>query len=193
MTFRRTRCAHCKAKFVPERPGQIVHVECIEAWTEAQAAKREREEAKAARMAARLERATDRQRKAALKTNGQRKAEAQRAVNFWVVHVRDKDLPCISCGRFHEGVYHAGHFRSRGSAPHLALDPRNLRKQCAPCNLYLHGNLIGYRQGLVEREGEAFVAALEADNTPRHYSGDDYDRIKAEYRALTKELLKEKS
>ena len=49
MNFHRTRCAHCRQKLTPERPSQIVHVECVEAWTEAQAARRERAEAKAAR------------------------------------------------------------------------------------------------------------------------------------------------
>ena len=67
MTFRRTRCAHCCAKFTPERPSQIVHVECVEAWTEAQAAKRERAEAKAARAAAKVERTETRRRKEAIK------------------------------------------------------------------------------------------------------------------------------
>lgn len=121
---------------------------------------------------------------------GKRKAEAQAAINKWVVHVRDKDQPCISCGRYHQGMYHAGHYRSRGSAPHLALDPRNLHKQCAPCNLHLHGNLIEYRKGLIARHGEAFVLELEADQAPRHLSPDDIDAIRDEYRAKLKELRK---
>lgn len=32
MTFRRTRCAHCRAKLTPERPSQIVHAECAEPY-----------------------------------------------------------------------------------------------------------------------------------------------------------------
>lgn len=128
-----------------------------------------------------------RERRAAMKTNGQKKAEAQKAVNYWIVHVRDKDEPCISCGKFHQGAWHAGHFRSRGSAPHLALDPRNLAKQCAPCNLHLHGNLIEFRRGLVARHGISYVEELEADQTPRHYSGDDFEAIKREYRALARQ------
>jgi hypothetical protein len=193
MTFRRTRCAHCRQHFEPERQSQIVHLECVEAYVEAQVDKRARVEAKAALMAAKVERAETKRRKEAVKTNGQRKAEAQAAINRWIVHVRDAGLPCISCGRQHDGMNHAGHYRSRGSAPHMALDPRNLAKQCAPCNLYLHGNLIGYRAGLIERHGVAFVEALEADQEPRHYSGDDYDRIKCEYRELFKQATKGKA
>jgi len=136
------------------------------------------------------ERAKTVTRRAALRTKGQRKAAAQKAINWWVVHVRDKDLPCISCGRIHDGVWHAGHYRSRGSAPHLALDPRNLAKQCAPCNLYLHGNLIEYRLGLIKRHGVEFVEVLEADDAPRRYSDDELDAIAAHYRAKAKELRK---
>ena len=170
-------CAVCDTPFTPQRMGQRV--------CSPRCAMRHVREAKQA------EKAHTRARKEKLKTNGQRKAEAQRALNHWIVHVRDKDQPCISCGRYHLGLYHAGHFRSRGSAPHLALDPRNLAKQCAPCNLYLHGNLIGFRAGLIQRHGEAFVLELEADNTPRHLTGDELDAVKREYRALAREAKKE--
>lgn len=131
------------------------------------------------------------ERKEAVKTNGKRKTEAQAALNRWIVHGRDADEPCISCGRHHAGIYHAGHYRSRGSAPHLALDPRNLHKQCAPCNLYLHGNLIEYRKGLIHRYGLEYVEALESDQGVKHYSGSDYDDIKVKYRTELR-LLKEK-
>lgn len=187
MTFRRKTCPHCRSKL---EAGQRIHSQCIDGYAEAEAAKAKRKAEKQARMAAKVERATTRARKEKLKTNGQRKAEAQRAINHWIVHVRDKDEPCISCGRFHQGAWHAGHFRSRGSAPHLALDPRNLAKQCAPCNLYLHGNLIEFRRALIEKHGVAFVEQLEADQTPRNYSGDDYDEIKRKYRAMSRDAKK---
>ena len=166
-------CKHCTTPFTPVRPLQAVcSPRCAGRYVKA---------------AKKAEAVQTRERKAALKTNGQKKAEAQKAVNYWIVHVRDKDEPCISCGKFHQGAWHAGHFRSRGSAPHLALDPRNLAKQCAPCNLHLHGNLIEFRRGLVARHGLSYVEELEADQTPRHYSGDDFEEIKREYRALARQ------
>jgi hypothetical protein len=134
------------------------------------------------------ERAQFKERKAKLKTNGERKAGAQAALNRWVVHGRDVDQPCISCGRFHQGANHGGHYRSRGSAPHLALDPRNVHRQCYPCNVQLHGNLINYRLGLIARYGVEYVEALEADQEPRHHSGADYDAIRAQYVEKLKEL-----
>ncbi|WP_374520353.1 recombination protein NinG [Hydrogenophaga sp.] len=166
-------CKVCETPFSPARPLQVVcGPKCALA-----VAKDHRK----------AEKENIRKRKAAVKTNGQKKAEAQRAVNAFV-RARDANLACISCGRMHEGAWHAGHFRSRGSAPHLALDPRNIHRQCAPCNLFLHGNLIGFRAGLISRYGEDFVKELEADHYPRHYSGHDYEEIKREYRAKLKEI-----
>lgn len=186
--IRRTRCAHCKQKFVPERPSQIVHVECVEAWTEAQAAKRERAEAKAARAAAKVERAETRKRKEAIKTLADLKREAQQALNRWIVHVRDKDRPCISCGRHHQGQWHAGHYMSRGAAPQHALNPLNVHKQCAPCNTYLHGNLIAYRVRLIELIGLKAVEELEADNAPRKMTREAVIAIRDTYKKKLKEL-----
>lgn len=188
MTFRRTRCPHCKGKL---DAGQRIHPDCIDGYAEAQAAKAERTRAKTERMAAKVEKAETRRRKEKALTISQRRARAQIEVNAFV-RLRDAGLPCISCGRHHEGQWHAGHYRSRGAAVHLALDPRNIHRQCAPCNTHLHGNAIGFRAGLVERYGLEFVEALEADNTPRHYTANEIDAIRDTYRAKNKEFKKGK-
>lgn len=183
-----TRCAHCKVKFAPEERGKRLHPDCIEPWTAAFQEKQKRKAVAERKAKIRVEKAVDRKKRERLKTNGEKKSEAQVALNRWVVHGRDKDQPCISCGRFHQGANHGGHYRSRGSAPHLSLDPRNVHRQCAPCNVYLHGNLINFRIGLVKRYGLAYVEELEADQEPRHYSGADYDAIKALYVSKLKQL-----
>ena len=98
---------------------------------------------------------------------------------------------CPHCkGKLEAGQRHAGHYRSRGAAVHLALDLRNIHRQCAPCNTHLHGNAIGFRAGLIGRYGLEFVEALEADNTPRHNTAEEIDAIRAEYRAKTLALKK---
>lgn len=186
MTFRRTLCPHCRTKL---DPGQLIHPQCIAGYAEAEGAKAERKRQKQARAAARVEKAETRRRKAALMTAQDARRIAQRATNAFVL-ARDHGLPCISCGKTGEGAYHAGHYRSCGSAPHLALDLRNIHRQCAPCNLHLHGNLIEYRKGLIAHFGEEFVLALEADETPRAYKKHDYEGIAAERRAATRELKK---
>lgn len=186
MTFRRTRCPHCKGKL---EAGQRIHLDCIDGYAEAEAAKAERKQAKVQRMAVKVEKAETRRRKEKALTISQRRARAQIEVNAFV-RLRDAHLPCISCGRHHEGQWHAGHYRSRGAAVNLALDPRNIHRQCAPCNNHLHGNAIGYRAGLVTRYGLEFVEALEADNAPRHQTAQEIDAIRDTYRTKNKELKK---
>lgn len=166
-------CEVCERLFVPDRMGQVV---CRPAC----AMKKVRQE-KAE------ERAKVKTRKEKSMTRGERIARAQAAVNA-LVRARDADLPCISCGRFHDGQWHAGHYRSRGAAPHLALDMRNIHKQCQPCNTHLHGNLIGYRAGLIARFSLEYVEMLESDNGPRRLRDEEIDAIWQEAKAKLKEM-----
>lgn len=172
-----------------DKARHVLHDECKDAWIAAYRKKQDQKKAREQRAKAKVERAETRQRKEKALSPAKRRARAQVEVNAFV-RARDSHLPCISCGRFHEGQWHAGHYRSRGAAVHLALDPRNIHRQCAPCNTHLHGNAIGFRAGLVERYGLEFVEALEADNTSRHYTADEIDSIRDTYRAKTKELKK---
>ena len=86
------------------------------------------------------------------------------------IRERDKELGCISCGG---EVQQAGHYFSQGqhSALRFALPHEvayfNTNGQCIRCNMYLSGNLIKYRQGLVKRYGEEFVLRLEAEAEQR--------------------------
>lgn len=177
-------CKVCREVFTPARMGMKV---CSPACA-LSLAKSERAKAEKRRQV--LERKAIRERKERAKTRGDWQREAQAAVNAFV-RERDKDLPCISCGRFHQGQWHAGHFRSVGSAPQLRYDAdRNIWRQCAPCNTYLSGNLIEYRKGLVARIGLAAVEQLEADQAPRHYSVDDLKEIKRTFTAKRRELEK---
>lgn len=169
-------CKVCRNGFVPFKPLQAVcGLKCA-----IKKVKQDKAE----------ERAQIKTRKEKALTISQRRTRAQVEVNTYV-RLRDAHLPCISCGRLHEGQWHAGHYRSRGAAVHLALDLRNIHRQCAPCNNHLHGNAIGFRAGLIERYGLEFVEALEADNTPRHQTAGEIDAIRDAYRTKTKELKKQ--
>lgn len=112
---------------------------------------------------------------------------AQAAFNAWV-RERDKDQPCISCGRHHQGQYHAGHFRPAGSNPEIRFEPDNCHKQCAPCNSHLSGNLTAYRPALIAKIGLARVEWLEGPHEPRRYRKEDYQAIEADYKQKLKEL-----
>lgn len=164
MTFRRTTCAHCRKRFVADRPSQIVHVECAAPWAVAQAAKRERAAEKEARAAAKVERAETRRRKEAVKRLPGLIADAQVAFNAYI-RARDAGRPCICCGKPFEpekpgGSVDAGHFRSRGSAPHLRFNEDNCFAQRKNCNRPGGTTHAAFRAGAVERIGLARVEAV---------------------------------
>ena len=122
-----------------------------------------------------------------LKSKAQWAREAQTAFNEWI-RLRDADQPCISCGRHHQGQYHAGHYLSVGARPELRFEPLNVHKQCAPCNTHLSGNAVLFRKGLLVKHGVQVVEWLEGPHPLRHHSVDDYKAIKADYTAKTKAL-----
>jgi hypothetical protein len=80
------------------------------------------------------------------------------------IRERDKELGCISCGN---PVDQAGHYFSQGHYGSLRYDEMNCHGQCKKCNLFLSGNLIKYRQGLVKRYGEQKVLLLELSSEVR--------------------------
>lgn len=189
MTFRRTRCPHCKGKL---EPGQRIHPECINGYAEAQAAKAERAEAKKARAAAKVERAETRRRKEAIKTIPDLIKEAQHAFNAFI-RARDQEQPCICCGRplgdgDVGGAFDAGHYRSTGSASHLRFHEHNVHAQRKQCNRYGAGRAVDYRIGLVSRIGLAAVEALESNNSPHKWTREELIQIRDTYRAKLKAL-----
>ncbi|MFQ1023221.1 recombination protein NinG [Avibacterium paragallinarum] len=144
---------------------------------------------------AKAERAETRKRMTALKeklkTRSDWLGEAQRVFNHYI-RLRDKDLPCISCGRFHSGKYDAGHYRSVGSAPELRFHEDNCHKQCVPCNRHKSGNAIDYRINLIGRIGVARVEFLERkDHPPAKWSVDEIKEIIKTYNRKIKEIKRE--
>lgn len=189
MSFRRTRCPHCKSKL---ESGQRIHPGCIDSYADAKAAKAERAQAKAARMAAKVEKAETRRRKEAIKKLPELKAEAQAAFNAFI-RERDKHQPCICCGLplgvgAVGGYFDCGHYRSVGSAAHLRYDERNAHAQRKHCNRWGAGRAVDYRMGLIERIGLAAVEALEADSQVRKFTSNELREIRDTYKAKTKEL-----
>jgi len=86
------------------------------------------------------------------------KAKAVKVFNSYI-RERDKALGCISCttGK----VDHAGHYMNAGQHSALMFSELNTNGQCVTCNCFKHGNLIRYRQGLVNKIGETAVRELE--------------------------------
>lgn len=190
MTFRRTRCPHCKGKM---EQGVRIHPECIDAYAEAEEAKAQRKAEKQARAAAKVERAETRRRKEAIKTIPELIKEAQYAFNAYI-RARDAHQPCISCGapppdlsRLHAGR-DAGHYRSVGSASHLRFHEDNVHAQCVHCNQWGAGRAVDYRIGLVARLDLTRVEALEHNNTQHKWTRGELIAIRDHYKAKLKEM-----
>jgi hypothetical protein len=182
--FKPKKCKACAEMFKPSNSMQIVcGGTCGLAYAQAQRIKATKKEQAA-------ERAADRVKRESLKTRSDWLKETQIEFNRYI-RLRDQAHPCISCDRNHDGAWHGGHYLSTGARPELRFDERNVHKQCAPCNVYLSGNLVLYRAALVRKIGAEAVAALEGPHAPKHYSIDDLKAIKAQYRALARQLEKQ--
>lgn len=185
---RAKKCAICREPFTPARPGaKACSPKCAEAFAVAARAKSERAAAKAVR-------AADKVRKESLKGLREWIADAQVAFNAFI---RERDRlaghPCISSGKpldWSGNNVDAGHYRSRGSAPHLRYDERNCHAQSKQENRWASGNATDFRIGLIARIGLAEVEALEAENDLRKFTISELKAIKATYVAKLKALRK---
>lgn len=174
--LRNKKCKTCKQEFQPSR--QLQSVCSPQCAYQLAIQKREKEEKKAIA-----------QKRSELKTRSDYMREAQSAFNKYI-RLRDANEPCISCGRFHTGQYHAGHYRSVGSSPENRFNEHNVHKQCQPCNTHLSGNLINYRQRLIHRIGVEAVERLEGKHEAKKYTVEELKEIKAKYTKLARELEK---
>lgn len=127
-----------------------------------------------------------------LKTLGEFEADARKWFQLFV-RLRDKDLPCISCGRVAD-YYDGGHYFKAELYSGLIFHEDNCHKQCKrPCNLDLHGNEANYRIGLIKKIGEDRVKWLEENKDKLRtyeYTREEYLKIKSLYKEKVKELQK---
>lgn len=173
-TGRTTKCKVCRQPFVKRSIShKVCSPDCAITFSRQEKEKQERKQL--------------RERKEKLKSRAEWMKEAQAAFNAFI-RLRDANEPCISCGRWHTGQWHAGHYLSTGARPELRFDESNVHKQCAPCNNHLSGNIALYRMALIQKIGQAEVDRLEGPHEAKHYSIEDLRQIKAEYKAKAKKL-----
>jgi len=174
------KCRYCKHQFVKKT---MAHVCC--GAPECRVALAIQAEEKNRMKAEREQRADIKQRRDKLKTLTDWIADVQVVFNRYI-RERDRDLPCICCGKFNigwsrGGIFDAGHYRSRGSAGHLRFDERNVHKQLKQCNSYGAGRNVDFRVGLIGRIGLEAVEALEADNAAHKWTIEELKELKALY------------
>lgn len=144
------KCKNCKKPFQPMKTTQTCcGLNCALKVAEKKEGKLELR---------RAERAELKEMAIRLKTLGDYKKDLQVEVNK-LVRLIDESCSCISCNSF-TGKVNAGHYYSVGSRPNLRFNLMNIYLQCEHCNSYMSGNLIEYRENLVNLVGEAHVDYL---------------------------------
>jgi len=170
--IKQKKCKICKAYFTPLKPLQLVcQWKCAIEFAKNQKIKTVKKEVKEAKLK--------------LKSRSDWLKETQVVFNKYI-RLRDQNDGCISCGSTSASSYHAGHYRSIGSAGHLRFNEHNCHRQCAACNTHLSGNLIRYRLGLIRKIGIQLVETLESDNETVKWSIDEIKLLKAQFSAKIK-------
>jgi hypothetical protein len=173
------KCKICKESFEPLKPLQMVcGFRCGLDYSRGQMEKNKK----------RIVTERKKELKAKLKTKSDHLRELQTIFNKFI-RLRDKDMPCISCGTCKEVKYDAGHYVSVGSSPALRFNEDNVHKQCSNyCNKNQHGNIVAYRFHLIDRIGIERVEKLEASRSePKQYSIPEIEELKSKYKLLIKE------
>jgi len=171
-------CRGCLAAFTPDRIGQkVCGYKCAGVF-----AKLESERKYKAQTAV--------MKKALLDVDKAHWAKKAREACHAYIRERDKHLPCVSCGRHHNGQHHAGHYKPSHVNSALRYDERNIFKQCAPCNTHLSGNLGEYRKSLVVRLGTETVEWLDGNHEIKKWSLEELKAIEAHYKDKIKQLRK---
>ena len=111
---------------------------------------------------------------------------AQQEVNRFI-RIRDKDLPCISCGRSAGYRQEAGHYMSAGGNGHIRFDENNIHSQCHVSNCHQSANLVKYIENLIKKIGIKEVERFEVKYV-RSYDIEELTGIIKKYREKIKEM-----
>jgi len=119
-------------------------------------------------------------------------AMLQALVNQYVVHVRDKDEPCYTCGKTDRSVkYDAGHYLTRAAKPELRFELTNIHRQCSvECNVHGSGMRVEYNEHIKLQYGQAHFDWLNGPHKPLKYQFPHWSDIEKEiirYRKLLRD------
>ena len=170
--IRNKKCKFCRVEFTPTKPlQQVCGFECALELAKNKRIKTVKKEVKETKLK--------------LKSRSNWLKDTQVVFNKYI-RLRDQDDGCISCGSKSAAAYHAGHYRSIGSAGHLRFNELNCHRQCSACNTHLSGNLIRYRLGLIRKIGIQSLETLEHDNNTIKWSVEEIKLLKAQFSAKIK-------
>jgi hypothetical protein len=149
------RCKHCRTKFVPKfflAKFCLLTEECKIAATMFGIAEVKKKADKDWQQEKKVL-------KEKLKSQADYVKDLQAVFNTFI-RLRDKDLPCVSCGVFVAEEFHAGHYIPT-TFQILRFNEFNVWKQCSRCNTHLRGNITAYRIELINRIGLNEVEKIE--------------------------------
>jgi len=169
------KCKNCKQPFEPIRFLQkyCLKEECVRVWVESEKTKQWKK--------------TKAKMKNDLLTIQDYIKLAQQTFNKYI-NLRDKKLPCISCGKPITGRVNASHYFNANNHWNVRFNEFNVHSSCITCNQYLSGNLIEYRKGLINKIGEEQLTLLEAEaKKTRKFTIDELKEIINTYKKKIKQ------
>ena len=169
------KCKHCKEKFNPVHFNQkfCFNEDCKKVWIETEHAKQWVKRKK--------------ELKEELETVQSLMKKAQKQVNTFI-RERDKNKPCVSCGKPLKEKFDCGHYIASTFKIHTFRES-NLHGQCVYCNQYLSANLIEYRKELIKRVGVEEVEYLEASkHLEANFTRQELKQLIEEYKQKVKQL-----
>ena len=121
-----------------------------------------------------------------------------KAVTIFNKFIRERDkfsefgFVCCSCNTPKSlNQMNAGHYHSAGHNGAIEFDERNVAGQCVKCNLYEHGNLIGYQKFMFKKYGQSVLDELEfLRNLPFKPDRFYFILIIIEYQEKVKQIVK---
>lgn len=177
-TIKQKKCKVCLTLFTPLRPLQsCCNWQCANIHAKELNEKKQDKEWK--------------QRKAKMKSDLMSLSDwlkiAQTHFNTYV-RERDKNQVCISCQK-PPLKKNAGHFFNANNHYNVRFDEDNVHLQCEHCNTFLSGNLIFYRENLINKIGiESFEALENKARITRKFSISEVKEIIEIYKAKIKML-----
>ncbi len=133
-------------------------------------------------------------RKAQKEFNQNDKKWLKKQARYWChkyIRLRDKDLPCVSCGCYYNELnkLQAGHFKNDGNHAMVRYHEDNIAGQCVRCNMHKGGEEKRYEVELRKRIGDDRVDhVLSIAFEVKDYSIEELKGIIDTYKQKVKEI-----
>lgn len=179
-------CKVCKERFDPIRFAQVVCAppkNCVFEYANEKTLAKQKKAEKS------VKKTHAKQKRNFYENDLKTRKEAAKAACHSYIRARDKDQPCICCGRPLGSKYDAGHFLESGNNPKIRYHEDNIHAQSVYCNQYQGGNSDDYPGRLLAKIGQERFDYLKANKGGTiKRTCQDYKDIEKHYKQKLKEL-----